>query len=99
MIVIGSRYIIKGITGVVMGFAKEKTIIVLWDGKKNHRLKLEGKIIKLPEAPEEASDSMRCYNCNRDKPLDAFDKWKSGKYKKACKECREESATYRKVEK
>ncbi len=87
MIQIGSRYAIKDVTGTAMGFAKEKTIVVLWDGKKNHRLKLEGKIILLPDEKENVLNSMTCYNCNRDKPLEDFGKWKSGKYMKSCNDC------------
>ncbi len=97
MIQIGSRYVIKDITGMVMGFAKEKRIVILWDGKKNHRLKLEGKITILPDEPEPQSVVRSCGDCYKDKPLNEYQKFKNGNYKKMCNECLEKSAMFRKM--
>ena len=72
---VGDVLTIDGITGRLMGW-KAKDTVVLYDGKKNHYIKVDI-----------SSSTNICTDCKQARPLDQFARFRKGTLRKQCKYC------------
>ncbi|MHA3225699.1 hypothetical protein ACV7JQ_07115 [Globicatella sulfidifaciens] len=79
MVEILEKYTVNGISGQLMGFKKNNTIAVIYDGKQNHEVDLTK--IKNGETHK------RCCDCDKILPLESFSRLKGKILRKQCKQC------------
>ena len=83
---IGELLTIGDVTGHVIRM-KDPETVVLFDGKKNHLIKLTG--IKDIQRHEE---QLACTRCAKEKPINEFRQFKNERRSKMCDDCREKNA-------
>ena len=83
---IGELLTIGDVTGRVIRM-KDPETVVLFDGKKNHLIKLTG--IKDIQRHEE---QQICTKCAEEKPINEFRQFKNERRSKMCDDCREKNA-------
>ena len=82
---IGELLTIGDVTGRVIRM-KDPETVVLFDGKKNHLIKLNG--IKAIQRHEE---QRICTRCSKEKPINEFRQFKSERISMMCDDCRDKN--------
>lgn len=79
---IGELLTIGDVTGHVIRMTDPETV-VLFDGKQNHSLKLPNM-----EVMQRNEEKQVCTRCSREKPINEFRHFQSGRVSKMCDRCR-----------